>query len=286
MEEPVIGSATTADRFIFVSWPKSEWPLNIRDEPVLAPLARWAQHYDAQNGGKTTIRWVQLPQTSYSSDHKHRSRTDLWLLPQGYKLENVALSTIADSLNAIFISKPSTSSSSVATSTSLGRVIVVCTHGRYDQCCAKYGQQVWKQLSESHIEATVLPGSHLGGHRFAATLLDFIPEHPGRMYGRVKADEISTLVDHLASKSVWLDRYRGRVDLSGRAQVVEAEALRHGALAHERVEITAQTESQYIATWANGSINVHVASKTYQGPKSCTIAPESWNRWYSRNPLG
>src|SRR5258708_15990258 len=70
-------------------------------------------------------------------------------------------------------------------------VLLVCTNGRRDISCAKYGTVVYDALSK------LAPGStwqttHLGGHRFAATAL-FLPH--GLCYGRLTPDQVATAVE-------------------------------------------------------------------------------------------
>lgn len=50
---------------------------------------------------------------------------------------------------------------------------LVCANSRRDKCCAKFGRPVYEALRESEGEA-VWHSSHIGGHRYAPTLL-FLP---------------------------------------------------------------------------------------------------------------
>ena len=70
--------------------------------------------------------------------------------------------------------------------------------------------------------------THLGGHRFAATLV-VLPQ--GLQFGRVLAPEVPALVDGLDKGEIYrLDRFRGRVDASRMAQVAEAHVRKRQAL--------------------------------------------------------
>lgn len=98
-------------------------------------------------------------------------------------------------------------------------LILVCTHGVRDRCCSRLGTPVYKALSE-RCKAQVWQTTHLGGHRFAATLV-VLPE--GLQFGRVQPDEVGALIDGLAREELYrLDRFRGRVAQSRMAQVAEA----------------------------------------------------------------
>src|SRR6185312_1871161 len=60
-------------------------------------------------------------------------------------------------------------------------LLLVCTHGRRDRCCALDGRALVKALVEAG-EPDVWESTHLGGHRFAPTAL-VLPT--GYLYGRL-----------------------------------------------------------------------------------------------------
>jgi hypothetical protein len=67
------------------------------------------------------------------------------------------------------------------------REILVCTHGANDAACGKFGYPVYNLLRAKYAAGSegrlrVWRTSHIGGHRFAPTLLDF-PE--GRYWGHL-----------------------------------------------------------------------------------------------------
>jgi hypothetical protein len=69
-------------------------------------------------------------------------------------------------------------------------VVAVCAHGRHDQCCAVRGRGAVAAIAAAYPELT-WECSHLGGDRFAATML-ILPE--GLCYGRVDATDAAELV--------------------------------------------------------------------------------------------
>lgn len=88
-----------------------------------------------------------------------------------------------------------------------GPLVLVCTHGQRDRCCAVEGGPVYAALAAVDPDA-VLRSSHLGGHRFAATAL-VLPE--GLMYGRLTPDDAVPLLEAARARRIYrLDRYRGR----------------------------------------------------------------------------
>jgi len=98
-------------------------------------------------------------------------------------------------------------------------LVLVCTHGLRDRCCAVEGVPVYNALAD-HADGDVWQTTHLGGHRFAATLV-VLPE--GLQFGRVLPHEVGGLMDGLSRGKIYrLDRFRGRVSASRIAQVAEA----------------------------------------------------------------
>lgn len=106
------------------------------------------------------------------------------------------------------------------------RDLVVCTHGRHDACCGKFGYPVYEALRREHAEQEglrVWRASHLGGHRFAPTLVDY-PE--GRYWGRLEPWAVEKLVSKDVEFSEMERFYRGWSGLESRfEQIAEREIL-------------------------------------------------------------
>ena len=71
-----------------------------------------------------------------------------------------------------------------------GPLVAVCAHGKHDQCCAVRGRAATMAIADRYPEMT-WECSHLGGDRFAATML-VLPE--GLCYGRVDTTDAAELV--------------------------------------------------------------------------------------------
>src|SRR3954470_448497 len=69
-------------------------------------------------------------------------------------------------------------------------VVAICAHGKHDQCCAVRGRSACKAIAARYPEYT-WECSHLGGDRFAATML-VLPE--GLCYGRVDSADSADLI--------------------------------------------------------------------------------------------
>ena len=97
-------------------------------------------------------------------------------------------------------------------------LVVVCTHGKRDRCCAVYGRPVYQELREQADPEWVWQSTHVGGDRFAGNVV-FLPE--GTYYGRLRRADVWTLLDEQLAGRIHLDRYRGRCCYPFPVQVAE-----------------------------------------------------------------
>jgi len=69
----------------------------------------------------------------------------------------------------------------------LDSCVLVCVHGKRDQCCAIAGRQLLKDVgTDDHMREC----SHIGGHRFSPVVLNLAD---GRLYGRIPASEVASM---------------------------------------------------------------------------------------------
>jgi hypothetical protein len=100
-------------------------------------------------------------------------------------------------------------------------LVLVCTHGRHDACCAERGRPLARALAESAPDR-VWESSHLGGDRYAGNVL-LLPRGLG--FGRVEPSQGPALLESLDRGELDLDHFRGRATLPMPAQFAEV-ALR------------------------------------------------------------
>jgi len=99
----------------------------------------------------------------------------------------------------------------------LDPLYLVCTNGRRDQCCARYGPSAYQAMADEAGDA-VWQSSHIGGHNQAPITL-FFPH--GLNYGRTTPEEASHLVQAYRRNQVVLHHYRGRVCYPNHIQAAE-----------------------------------------------------------------
>ncbi len=84
-------------------------------------------------------------------------------------------------------------------------LLVVCTHGIRDRCCARYGQALFR-TAHGLEPAWTWQATHVGGDRFAGNLVAF-PE--GLYFGRAHGDGLRSVLREYAAGRVALEWYRG-----------------------------------------------------------------------------
>jgi hypothetical protein len=97
-------------------------------------------------------------------------------------------------------------------------ILLVCTNGKRDACCALRGRALVTALAADHAERT-WECTHLGGHRFAGNLV-CLPH--GLVYGRVGPADGPRLADAYLAGRLDPALLRGRSPWPAPAQVAEA----------------------------------------------------------------
>jgi len=105
-------------------------------------------------------------------------------------------------------------------------LVLACTHGKVDACCAELGRPVARELHAA-LGDRVWQCSHLGGCRFAANAL-VLPR--GIMVGRLRAGNAAAAVRDALADRPPLEHYRGRAGASAAVQVAEAHLRRRLSL--------------------------------------------------------
>lgn len=88
----------------------------------------------------------------------------------------------------------------------LDPIVLVCTNGRHDACCAEFGRPTAGTLI-AELGDWAWEVSHIGGDRFAANVLT-LPH--GLYHGRVRPEDVPSFAEAVREDRVWLPGYRGR----------------------------------------------------------------------------
>ncbi len=212
--EPLAGTAPFARHFVFISWPKKFWQYEALEAKGGFPqgLKKWMKEQSKVNG-KISIRLV-------SHSGLNHDKVDIFIYPEKLCYSKVLPEDIPAVLESHFRYGDTTSFSAAEIEQDQ---ILICTHGRHDKCCAKFGQELADKMRyhvlKQKTSIEVWESSHLGGHRFAPTMLDF---PTGLAYGRLTPDEIPNFLASRKEGLVYGPAYRGTVFLSELEQVAEA----------------------------------------------------------------
>lgn len=97
---------------------------------------------------------------------------------------------------------------------------MVCTNGKKDKCCARFGFPVFRFFENMPLPFSynTWECSHIGGDRFAANaaLMPF-----GIYYGRIRVEDIHEIINQTARGEIHAPNYRGLSRLSFFEQAVE-----------------------------------------------------------------
>jgi hypothetical protein len=148
-----------------------------------------------------------------------------------------------------------------------GPLLLVCTHGRRNACCARTGAPLAREL-RSRFGHPVWETTHVGGDRFAANLV-CLPH--GLYYGSLRLPEAVTAVEAYLRGKVVLDRLRGRAGMPEPAQAAEHYVrLDSGILGVDAVRVESLSgTSPYEATVSAAGRRYRVIVKRSAGRDPC-----------------
>ncbi len=109
--------------------------------------------------------------------------------------------------------------------------VLICTNGKKDMCCAKFGGPTYAALDA--LLPDVWECTHTGGDRFAGNVV--LPV-PGQFYGFVLADRAEAFAQTIRKRHIPIDHFRGASFLPAAVQAAEgALRIRLGASAMGRI---------------------------------------------------
>jgi hypothetical protein len=245
---PLAGSAPTSESWLIVVH-QGAWGERPVDTLISQDLQLWANDHGAQ---------ILIGRTPKDID-PYPNSTFLYSDNRGNLFQGILDSEGLPDLTNAHRSKP---------------MLLICTNGKRDQCCATYGRSLITQCKEvlsPDLYRQILECSHLGGHRFAPTAI-WLPEN--LVLGRLEPDAVSDLIEHGVIDSRFI---RGNTKLSPAQQVV------HAFVWPQEIEFQSceqhDTEFHITALMNNISESFLVNSTTGYIVASCGGDPKP-NTWY------
>jgi len=171
-------------------------------------------------------------------------------------------------------------------------LVLVCTHGKRDRCCAEHGLAFYRALAARWPSGglgtpDLWQSTHLGGHRFAATAVS-LPD--GYQYGRMSTAHVGAFANAIEAGRLYdPTTLRGRSTIPAPAQAADLYLRQTlGLVGPDDVSLTAIAPGDGEGRWnvtlgaagALHSLTVH----RHWGPKSVMnscgapelSAPVSW----------
>lgn len=198
--EPLIGTAARNACHFVMACPKNEW------------LAR-PEEMDGESGEFARLVEPLKDQALFSLKHSSERGT-LWLFPHGLRFDNLSPSDYPKLIEAAL------NGEIIFPHTPLppDPIFMVCTHGKRDISCAKFGREVLSELAQHLPTEQIWESSHIGGHRFAGTL---IVQPLNQWYGFLTPADVPALLEALRQKRVLASHYRGNAHYPPPLQAAE-----------------------------------------------------------------
>ncbi|MEV4236880.1 MULTISPECIES: sucrase ferredoxin [unclassified Nocardia] len=137
-------------------------------------------------------------------------------------------------------------------------LVLVCAHGKRDQCCALFGRPIAANLAADYPDR-VWECSHTGGHRFAPAMV-LLPS--GLTYGRVDTAAAIAAVEAVERGAVSLAGLRGR---SGHHPVEQvAEIAVRDQVSARLDDLTVRLETDSTATDSALAVVTHRDGRRWQ----------------------
>lgn len=257
-DDPMTGTAPPAARLLLVEQPGPWGPRGLVDSHAdpgvagridrlaaaagmrLQAIRRPGRHVDEQTGHQVAV-----------VDTRRGARTTRW-----WRVETL------DALARDLESATTSDDAWIPEASVVDRdpLLLVCTHGRHDACCALRGRPLVAELDRLR-PGRVWETTHVGGDRFAANLL-VLPT--GELYGRVGPEAAASLVERIDDGHVVPELLRGWLGLTPIAQAAlvfahERLGTQRGTLAVVRVDKDDEQNARVTVRTPDGPVVVRMA---------------------------
>lgn len=234
--EPLAGSAPTESAYLLVEHP-GPWGRQALAESDLPEEVR------AHLASESRVRVLLIRRHGRTPPTPSRRVYAAWLGAPGPRLWSTAIGTPAELLDVDLAALAEGRGPDWDLVD--GNLWLVCTNGRRDRCCAELGRPIAAELSARWPRET-WETTHLGGHRFAGTLLA-LPT--GITLGRLSAESAVEGVAEIESGGHPVANSRGRAGFPAAVQVAEIEARRDSSEAHWVAPMAEQPDGSVTVTF-------------------------------------
>ena len=220
--EPLPGTAKTGSTYVLLEWP-GPWSRDVLDGDTLGAelSAKLKAHLAQHNATLLLIRHTSRERRAIADHHVYLVFAD----------EAVTEVLHVDGPEAVLdldLSGPGKNGAQRRDTP----LVLVCTHGKRDRCCAVKGRALVRELERN--DDVVWETSHIKGHRFAPTML-LMPW--AYSFGRMSQAAASAMIDHALAGRYFVPGNRGRGTLPPAAQAAEIAVAAELSRAGEEVGI-------------------------------------------------
>jgi hypothetical protein len=217
--EPLPGTAKTGRLVVAVEYPQG-WGKDILDGEALGKelagqVKRWLKKHHAQ------LQFIRRPGRAGQTGVGQDGAAVVFIADAGATpptLERLELPDGVRGLPEVDLSTPG----AVPGATRVDHpLLLVCTHGKRDQCCAVKGRPLAAALAERHGGTSgeqVWESSHTKGHRFAPSMI-LLPYNYS--FGSLDVPGASAMMEAVADGRLPVAGNRGRGTFDARGQVAE-----------------------------------------------------------------
>ncbi|WP_018017576.1 sucrase ferredoxin [Corynebacterium capitovis] len=225
--EPLPGTAKQGGVYVLFEWPGS-WSHDVLDGDTLGPelSARIKAHLQKWGASLQLIRHSTREGRQIDDHHLYIVHTEIGLT----EVKHVRG---PEAILELDLGGPGRNDAMAR----LAPLVLVCTHGKRDRCCAMKGRPLINELNGRYPfnagHDVVWETSHLKGHRFAATLM-LMPW--GYSFGRMNLEATEALISDAMRALYFVPGNRGRGTFSPPAQAAEVAVAAHLARGGVRVQ--------------------------------------------------
>jgi hypothetical protein len=222
IQEPLLGTATRTDVWFLIEY-TGPWGSKALEESTLSEPVKL--HFANVLSQITNARTLLIKQ-----DGRRPDRDMVFIVAgmnEGVPFLHRAMLPTYEALLDIDLRAASNGERFQGAQSEVEPLYLVCTNGRRDQCCAKFGVTAYHSLQQV-LGDRVWQCTHLGGHRFAPNMV-VLPM--GIVYGRVAPEDLPEVAD---ASRVFLPSLRGRASYDPPAQAAEIFLRLH--LNHTQIE--------------------------------------------------
>lgn len=263
--EPLPGTAKTGTLFIAFEQPQG-WAHDIMDGEAFGPeLTAQLASYMSQHGA--SLQLIRKP----GREGQIRSGHAVFI---AHVEAGVAYKLRLDSPAELLHIDPARPGGEIVDHP----VILVCTHGKRDRCCAFKGRPLAAALDELFPGDIIWESSHTKGHRFAPSIIT-LPW--GYSYGHLNELAAAEMLRHCHRGELFVAGNRGRSCYAGPDQVAELAVATHLVEAGEQVKLgSLQVSAGHVVHRDGRRWDVELGQRPVDGVvSSCGEQPKVGKAW-------